>query len=1213
MKAPKTIPRSVTPDTCTDYRELLRRGLTCCQNLGGDLWTDYNEHDPGVTILEQLCFALTDLSYRTDFEVPDILAAPPGARQPEQTLYTGDRILTCDPLTPDDYRKLLYDRIQGLKNAWLVPITDHPLGIQGLYRVLVETREEIEEQSEIDAILLKVKQLMRSVRNLGEDVDEVRILKPQPIRVQATIEVAPNVDPANVLAQVLFEIQNSLIPFPRVQLVDQLFRTMPPDEIWNGPLLNHGALDQQSLQERKSVVQVEDIANIILQVPGVKRVKRLQAGTPPSTPSREPIPIKEDHVPRLDPPILKPQPGYAINIELEGGFKVLVNTRAVWSKIQELEAGMRKDIAYAAKSLEALSYLQVPAGKYRDIEDYFSIQHHFPAVYGLSNRGTPNDLVENGFLQRQSEALRQARVRQLKAYLLFFEQPLADYLAQLSHVAHLFSLDEDLRQSYFYQPLAHDPARPSEPPAIVEVLSQQVKGPRKTSAHYLVGVVGHRGEVVFLTRRQRNRSEAQQMRQEIIESWRSLQNYRIATMPSGQVQLTLHNQAGVFLALGQERFTSIEAGRAAAERWIRFVTSLEESQQELDEHIRIIRREDLALQIVDDRSRIVLTSSGILHTPQERERRVGDILASGIDARNYRIGPLARSGFNIDLCNPGGEVIARGEEVFATEFDAELGIDALVSLLRRVALEESEAVRDRHVRRLPEVEEIVRNPLRSYQEGLAHLVSETDHNYLRRRNRILDHLLARFSERFDDAILERLDLRSFGEKDAFYQELIHWKIEFLRAYIENDDAPALGAGRGRGFDYGAADESGAVSGLERRASLLLGMHGHASNDHYHVTPKTPSAPDYYYLEKRVRRLETGEADASQAARERIESPWLQGEPDLRDLHNNFVFSSGDSSVFRQLLAFGMDPENYEVQESGGTYHILFHPLHAEPAREIHHTHSRSEAEKAIAALIRYFQDVRQSVEHCYGGECLHVLEHVLLRPQQDTGQCCIHICDHESHLHLSSIPIARYQKEEHLDLILIHGQEVVNYKITLHTSGVYYLVLHAHERPIASGTRMFSSEQEAAAGIEEVAGLVRSLHRQPQERKAFLHTSLADDFYSHRISVLLPNWPMRFQNNEFKLYAEQLLYENVPAHLAVECFWLSVHEMQEFERLQRDWKALKRAAQLQEERPGQERTQDYVPALNEAADRLRAMIEMLQKKQEDAGPTGGGEERAGEP
>src|SRR5215471_2126335 len=345
MKAPKTIPRSVASDPPTNYHELVRRGLRHCQDLGGDLWTDYNEHDPGVTILEQLCYALTELSYRTDFEIPDILAAPPGGRQPEQTLYTGDRILTCNPVTACDYRKLLYDRIKGLKNAWLVPVTDHPLGIEGLYRILVETREEVEDPAEREAIAQNVKRLMRTVRNLGEDLDEVSILKPQPIRVEATIEIGPKVDPANVLAQVLFAIQNSLIPFPQVQLIDELFRTLPPDQIWNGPLLKHGALDQASLTQMKTAIRVEEIAHIILQVPGVKRVKHLRAGTPPAALSTDPIAIRADHVPRLDPPILHLQPGYAIDVELEGGFKAAVNSRAVWSKIHQLEADMRKNIA----------------------------------------------------------------------------------------------------------------------------------------------------------------------------------------------------------------------------------------------------------------------------------------------------------------------------------------------------------------------------------------------------------------------------------------------------------------------------------------------------------------------------------------------------------------------------------------------------------------------------------------------------------------------------------------------------------------------------------------------------------------------------------------------------------------------------------------------------------------------------------------------------
>ncbi len=46
-----------------------------------------------------------------------------------------------------------------------------------------------------------------------------------------------------------------------------------------------------------------------------------------------------------------------------------------------------------------------------------------------------------------------AAAAQLKAYLLPFEQILADYLAQLEHLPSLFSVEQDLRQSYYRQQL----------------------------------------------------------------------------------------------------------------------------------------------------------------------------------------------------------------------------------------------------------------------------------------------------------------------------------------------------------------------------------------------------------------------------------------------------------------------------------------------------------------------------------------------------------------------------------------------------------------------------------------------------------------------------------------------------------------------------------------------------------------------------------------
>jgi hypothetical protein len=60
-----------------DWQQLRTAGIEHIENLGSDIWTDYNLHDPGITILEVLCYALTDLGYRTNFDIKDILARSP--------------------------------------------------------------------------------------------------------------------------------------------------------------------------------------------------------------------------------------------------------------------------------------------------------------------------------------------------------------------------------------------------------------------------------------------------------------------------------------------------------------------------------------------------------------------------------------------------------------------------------------------------------------------------------------------------------------------------------------------------------------------------------------------------------------------------------------------------------------------------------------------------------------------------------------------------------------------------------------------------------------------------------------------------------------------------------------------------------------------------------------------------------------------------------
>lgn len=150
-----------------DYAFLRKAGLEYIESLGSKLWTDYNEHDPGITILEALCYAITEIGYRIEMPVQNLLTGADGKIPASQPLYTAKNILTQSPLNIDDYRKLLMD-IVGVHNAWLMTnathtidnvvspagevalyadckkdalsydVTPHPIYLNGLYKVLLD-------------------------------------------------------------------------------------------------------------------------------------------------------------------------------------------------------------------------------------------------------------------------------------------------------------------------------------------------------------------------------------------------------------------------------------------------------------------------------------------------------------------------------------------------------------------------------------------------------------------------------------------------------------------------------------------------------------------------------------------------------------------------------------------------------------------------------------------------------------------------------------------------------------------------------------------------------------------------------------------------------------------------------------------------------------------------------------------------------------------
>lgn len=115
-----------------DFHQLRREGIGHLETTGSAAWTDYNTHDPGITLLEALAYAITELGYRAGFDIADLLAS---ADRAQQAFPSARTILTVNPTTPDDFRRLLVD-LDLVRNAWVrCRNCDEP---GGLYDVLLE-------------------------------------------------------------------------------------------------------------------------------------------------------------------------------------------------------------------------------------------------------------------------------------------------------------------------------------------------------------------------------------------------------------------------------------------------------------------------------------------------------------------------------------------------------------------------------------------------------------------------------------------------------------------------------------------------------------------------------------------------------------------------------------------------------------------------------------------------------------------------------------------------------------------------------------------------------------------------------------------------------------------------------------------------------------------------------------------------------------------
>lgn len=451
-----TIVKSTASLDDLDFEFLKKQGISYIEALGGGLWTDYNAHDPGITILEALCYAITDLGARINLPLEKLLAEKDNPSFLSDQFLTADKALPIKPVTANDYRKLFID-LPGIKNAWLKrhcktvyvnckadTLAYQPFEIEtnkqkefnlnGLYDILIE----LDAQAEIDLETAKiaVRETYHTHRNLCEDLVDIEEVKPFPIAVCAQIEVLPEADEEKVHALVLQAIENYLSPEIRFySLKDMLNKGYSTDVIFNGPLLKNGFIDTQELQATTLTkeVRLTDLIKIIQAIEGVDVIRDITINNCTGKKLENAgwnICITDNRK-----PVLCTKSSFSY---FKGFLPLNIDKEKVAIYREEQAEDIKNDIDFIASQSKTLD---LPKGDYLDTGSYTTIQNDFPDVYAIGQTGS----------KANATVAEKAKAKQLKAYLLFFDQILATYMAHIEKVKDLFSIQGQLSTTYFTQ------------------------------------------------------------------------------------------------------------------------------------------------------------------------------------------------------------------------------------------------------------------------------------------------------------------------------------------------------------------------------------------------------------------------------------------------------------------------------------------------------------------------------------------------------------------------------------------------------------------------------------------------------------------------------------------------------------------------------------------------------------------------------------------
>jgi hypothetical protein len=379
------------------FDALRQAAIAHAQEASSELWTDFNLHDPGVTLLEQTVFALTELGYRADLPIRDLLTEADGRiDHAALALAPADACLRSAPVTRRDLELCLGALPEAAR------VTLRPDGRAGLLAARVVPQEGVASEASEQA----VRRAFAALRPLCTDLARVEIGAEVPAVLRGRLVVGHRALPERVAAAVWLRVALLLRGMPLAETAGEAGQGATRADAADDPMRIEGDAPAPGHVGRAAHLAA------LRTIPDLVEIAALDLSDREGRPFPDFQPPGEDSYLALDP--LAPEGGLRV---VQDGAEVPLDHARLAQEIGRLRAGL---LAAVANRRDPADWAPPPDGRHRRL-DYVPVNATLPSAY----RRPPGS----------------AEARQIAGYRSLIDAALAAATADLAHLPALFSGD----------------------------------------------------------------------------------------------------------------------------------------------------------------------------------------------------------------------------------------------------------------------------------------------------------------------------------------------------------------------------------------------------------------------------------------------------------------------------------------------------------------------------------------------------------------------------------------------------------------------------------------------------------------------------------------------------------------------------------------------------------------------------------------------------